>query len=117
MLLANSPENLKWTEHKPVMKGYEDLEMRVSYSITQSNGKIVNQQASCFYKYEQDDIGAETFNMPTAAYSTYPGRMIFEAKEVEKIQLANMINEAMANQGRKAIIKIKEKVEMISTEK
>ena len=111
MMFVNSPEGLEWKDHKPVMRGLDDLEMQVFYSITQSNDEILHDQASCFYKYEQDEIGAETFNTPTAAYSAYPNKMILNGQIVNKKALANMVNTVMLNQGRKAIIKAKENVE------
>jgi len=110
VLFLNSPESLEWKESKPIMRGLDDLEMQVFYSITQSNGEILNAQASCFYKYEQDEIGAETFSTPTAAYSAYPNKMILNGKVVNKIELANTVNTVMLNQGGKAIIKVKENV-------
>lgn len=111
MMFLNSPEDLEWKDHKPVMRGLDDLEMQVFYSISQSNDEILHDQASCFYKYEQDEIGVETFNTPTAAYSAYPNKMILNGKVVNKKALANTVNTVMLNQGRKAIIKVKENVE------
>ena len=110
MMFLNSPETLEWKDQKPVMKGLDDLEMQISYSITQSDGQIVNDKASCFYKYEQDEIGAETFNTPTAAYSAYPNKMIFKGKVVDKKELANSVNKVMLNQGARAIIKVEAKL-------
>ena len=110
MMFLNSPKTLEWKEHKPVMKGLDDLEMQISYSITQSDGQIVNDKASCFYKYEQDEIGAETFSTPTAAYSAYPNKMIFKGKVVYKKDLANSVNKVMLNQAARAIIKVEAKL-------
>jgi len=110
VLLLNSPEGFEWQEHTPIMKGLDDLEMLVSYSIRQTNGQILHDKASCFYQYEQDEIGAETFNTPTSAYSSYPHKMIFKGTEVDQQQLIKMINEVMMHQGKKAIFKAKEKV-------
>ena len=111
VLFLNSPENREWQEHEPIIRGYKDLEIQVSYSSATADGQIVD-QASCFYTYtpDQDATGAEEFNTPTAAYSTYPNKMVINGKVVNKNELANGVNMVMLNQGKKAIIKAKEKV-------
>lgn len=103
-LFLNSPENIEWQQHEPIMRGYKDLEMQVSYS----DGQTVN-KASCFYKYIQneDAMGAEEFNTPTVAYSTYPNKMILNGKVMDKKQLADGVNTVMLSQGRKTIAKVK----------
>ncbi len=55
-------------------------------------------------------MGAEEFNTPTAAYSTYPRKMQLNGKAVEKIELANGVNLVMLKQGRQAIQNVKENV-------
>ncbi len=111
-LLLNSPDKLEWKEHKPIIRGYSDLEMQVSYSLVNSDATAAN-QASCFYTYiqNQDAVGAEEFNAPTSAYSTYPIKMILNGQSVDKKKLANLVNLAMVNQGKKAVVKVKETVE------
>ncbi len=111
-LLLNSPENLEWQDHKPIIRGYNDLEMQVSYSLVDSDATAAN-QASCFYTYiqDQDAVGAEEFNAPTSAYSTYPIKMILNGKSVGKNKLANLVNLAMVKQGKRAVVKVKETVE------
>jgi len=113
VLFLNSPENIEWQQHEPIMRGYKDLEMQVSYS----DGQTIN-KASCFYKYIQneDAMGAEEFNTPTVAYSTYPNKMILNGKTINKKELADSVNKVMLNQGRKAIAKVK-KVAAESVEK
>lgn len=111
VLFLNSPANREWQEHEPIIRGYKDLEMQVSYSSATPDGQIVD-QASCFYTYtpDQDATGAEEFNTPTAAYSTYPNKMVINGKVVNKNELANAVNTVMLNQGKKAITKAKETV-------
>lgn len=109
-LLLNSPENLEWKEHKVIMNGYNDLEMQVTNTVTLSDGQVLTHQASCFYTYEQDEIGEETFNTPTSAYSAYPNKMIFENKTVEQDKLAQLVNQAMVLQGKQVVVKAKEGV-------
>ena len=111
VLYLHPTDSIEWQEHEPIMRGYNDLEMQVSYSLASSENKI--EKASCFYKYIQneDAMGAEEFNTPTVAYSTYPHKMLINGKTVKKMVLANGVNAAMLKQGEKAIIKAKETVQ------
>jgi len=111
VLLLKSPENLQWQEHRSIIKGYQDLEMQVSYSITQANGQKGNDQASCFYPYIQVEPDMEAFNTPTVDYSTYPDKMILKGREVDKQQLAHAINQVMLHQAREGIKKMTQEVE------
>jgi hypothetical protein len=110
VLLLDPQDAIEWQEHKPVIRGYNDLEMPASYSTVKNAGKI--QKASCFYAYvqNQDGTGAEEFNTPTAAYSTYPNKMILNGKVVNKMELTNGVNAIMVRQGNKAITKATEKM-------
>lgn len=105
-LLVNSTEQFEWQEHKAIIKGYEDLEIQVQ-STSAENNTI---QASCFYPYVQDEVGAETFQEPTAAYDTYPSKMLLQGKLVDKMLLSKTINTAMLQQGKDAVIKGKETI-------
>lgn len=108
VLFLNPTGSIEWQKHEPIMRGYNDLEMQVSYSTVASNGKV--EEASCFYAYIQneDAMGSEEFNTPTVAYSTNPNKMIINGKTVKKMILANAVNEVMLKQGGKAIAKVKE---------
>lgn len=110
VLFLNPSGSIEWQEHKPIMRGYNDLEMQASYSTAASDGKV--EKASCFYAYIQNEeaMGAEEFNNPTVAYSTNPNKMIINGKTVKKMVLANGVNEVMLKQGGKAITKVKETV-------
>ncbi|MCP3852693.1 MAG: hypothetical protein GY694_21070 [Gammaproteobacteria bacterium] len=110
VLFLNPSENVVWEEHEALMRGYDDLEMKVAYSTEGSRSTI--HKASCFYQYvqNQDEMGAEEFNTPTVAYSTYPRKMQLNGKAVEKIELANGVNSVMLKQGRQAIQNVKENV-------
>jgi len=110
ILFLNPSENVTWQEHEALMRGYDDLEMKIAYS-TEGNSSSV-QKASCFYQYvqNQDEMGAEEFNTPTVAYSTYPRKMQLNGKTVDKMKLANGVNSAMLKQGRQAIQHVKENV-------
>ena len=110
MLLGVGDNDIEWTGHTPVIKGYQDLEMRVAFSFTDEHGQQSQGQAACFYPYEQDEIGAETFEMPTAAYSTYPVKMVLNGKTVDKKLLAQSINKVMIMQGKRAIENLQEKL-------
>ena len=107
-LLLNSPEQVEWKEHKAIMSGHNDLEMQLSYVMTQTDGQTLTRQASCFYSYEQDEIDAETFNTPTSAYSSYPNKMIIDNKKVAPGILAQLVNQAMLNQGKQLVVKTRE---------
>lgn len=107
-LLLNTPQGLQWQEHKSIIKGYEDLEMQIQFTTGEPGS---TSSASCFYAYEQDEIGAETFQEPEAAYSTYPGKMILQGKEVDKMLLSKSINQVMLQQGKDAIHQAKEDLE------
>ncbi len=109
-LLLNSSTELQWESHKSVIKGYQDLEMQIQFST--SNTDEINElsSASCFYAYEQDDIQAETFATPTAAYSTYPNKMILKGQPVDKNTLSLAVNRAMLQQGKRAVKQIKENI-------
>ena len=114
VLLDVGDDGIEWTGHTPVIKGYQDLEMRVSFSLRNEQGETSQGVASCFYPYEQDEIGAETFEMPTAAYSTYPVKMMLNGKTVEKKLLAQKINKVMIMQGKRAIENLQEKLKAVS---
>lgn len=112
ILLLDSPASLEWQEHHSIIKGYEDLEVQVLFSVTDSsitnnNGQSGTLQASCFYEYEQDEIGPETFQAPASAYSTYPSKMILNKKSVDKNILHKSITQVMKQQGKDAIKKLK----------
>lgn len=81
----------------------------VSYSEISDN-KV--EKASCFYAYIQneDALGAEEFNTPTVAYSTYPNKMIINGKTVKKMVFANGVKAVILKQDGKAVIKVKEKM-------
>ncbi len=117
LLLNGSKDNIEWTEHKAIIKGYQDLEMQIHFSLTRSNGVEKKLQASCFYPYEQDDIGAETFEMPTSAYSSYPVKMLLDGQKVDSKQLAQSINKVMLMQGKQAIKNLQEKLRTIGQKK
>lgn len=110
-LLLNSPQGLQWQEHKSIIKGYEDMEMQVQFTTDEQSS---TSSASCFYAYEQDDIGAETFQDPEAAYSTYPGKMILQGKDVDKMRLSQSINQVMLQQGKNVINQVKEDLDQAS---
>lgn len=110
-LLVNSPEQLQWKEHKAIMTGHNDLEMQLTYTMTQPDGQILTQQASCFYSYDQDEIDAETFNTPTSSYSSYPNKMIFDNKTVARDKLAQLVNQAMLHQGKQLVVKTREGIQ------
>ena len=115
-LLLNSPAELQWQEHKIIMKGYEDLEMQVHF-VSNNTEQGGGNQASCFYSYNESGSGAtdgisdiETFQNPTAAYSTYPNKMILKGKIIDNQLLANSIVEVMKLQGQESINKITEAI-------
>lgn len=110
-LLLNSPQGLQWQEHKSIIKGYEDMEMQVQFTTGEQSS---TSSASCFYAYEQDDIGAETFQDPEAAYSTYPSKMILQGKDVDKMLLSQSINQVMLQQGKNVINQVKEDLHQAS---
>ncbi len=110
VLLGVADDGIKWTGYTPVIQGYQDLEVRVSFSLRNEQGEQSHGVASCFYPYEQDDIGAETFEMPTAAYSTYPAKMVLNGETVDKKLLAQSINKVMVMQGKRAIENVQEKL-------
>ena len=110
MALLNSAEDFVLHEQNTIMNGYEDLEIKLVYSTLQTDGITLDQQSSCFYAYVEDDIGMETFNTPTSAYATYPGKVIFNKQELMPNQLAPMIEQIMLKQGREVINKIKDNI-------
>ncbi len=112
MLLGVADNDIEWTGYKPVIKGYQDLEMRVSFSLRNEQGEQSQEVASCFYPYDQDEIEAETFEMPTAAYSTYPVKMVLNGETVDKKLLAQSINKVMIMQGKQAIENLQEKLNL-----
>ncbi len=92
VLLGVADDGIGWTGVTPVIKECQDLEMRVSYSLRYEQEEQSQGVASCFYPYDQDEIGAETFEMPTATYSTYPVKMVLNGETVDKKLLAQSIN-------------------------
>jgi len=104
-LLLSPSEALQWKEHEPIIKGYEDMEMKVHFATADNSKQGV---ASCFYPYVQDDIGAETFQSPSSAYDTNPNKMILNGKVVDNILLSKTVNQAMLVQGKRAVKNTKE---------
>ena len=99
-LLLNTPDDLEWQEHKTIIKGYQDLEIQVPFTYNEQSSTVY---ASCFYSYEQDEIGAETFQNPEAAYSSYPNKMILQGDVVDTVLLSKSINQVMLQQGKNVI--------------
>jgi len=110
-LLVNSSTELQWESHTSILKGYEDLEMQIQFSTTKTDEVNEVTSASCFYAYEQDDIGAETFADPEAAYATYPNKMILKGQPVDKNTLSLAVNQAMLQQGKRAVKQVKENIQ------
>ena len=110
-LLVNSSTELQWEAHKSIIKGYQDLEIQIQFSTSKTDEVNEISSASCFYAYEQDDIGAETFADPTAAYSTYPNKMILKGQPVAKNTLTLAVNQAMLQQGKRAVKQVKENIQ------
>ena len=110
-LLLNSPEGLQWQEHKAIIKAYQDLEMQLEFTTNEQSSTAY---ASCFYSYVQDEIGAETFQDPEAAYDTYPNKMVLKGEEVDKMLLSRSINSLMQQQGKTALNKVKTELEQAS---
>ncbi len=110
MFLGVEDSGVEWTGVTPVIQGYQDLEVRISFRLRDKQGEQSQGVASCFYPYEQDDIGAETFEMPTAAYSTYPVKMVLNGETMDKKLLAQSINKVMVMQGKRAIENVQEKL-------
>jgi len=107
-LLLNSPAGIQWQEHKAIIKGYQDLEMQIQFTTNEQSNTAY---ASCFYSYVQDEIGAETFQNPEAAYDTYPNKMILTGEVVDKMLLSRSINSVMQQQGKTALNKVKTELE------
>ena len=84
-------------------KGYEDLEIRLQYAITDFSGHSREIQSSCFYPYEQLEIEAETFQQASAAYATYPSRMLIAGHAVEKNSLHRGINQLAKQHGKELL--------------
>jgi len=110
-LLVNSSTELQWESHTSIIKGYQDLEMQIQFSTSKIDEVNEVASASCFYAYEQDDIGAETFADPEAAYATYPKKMILKGQPVDKNTLSLAVNQAMLQQGTRAVKQVKENIE------
>lgn len=106
-LLLNSPEDFQWQEHKAI-KAYQDLEMQLEFTTNEQSSTAY---ASCFYSYVQDEIGAETFQDPEAAYDTYPNKMVLMGEEVDKMLLSRSINSLMQQQGKTVLNKVKTELE------
>ncbi len=104
-LLLSPSEALQWKKHEPIIKGYEDMEMKIHFA-TADNSK--QGTASCFYPYVQDDVGAETFQSPSSAYDTNPNKIILNGKVVDNKLLSQTVNQAMIMQGKQAIENAKE---------
>ena len=100
--LLSASGQLQWQAHKAIIKGYQDMEMALQF--TTENEPDTSLQAACYYPYEEDEIGAETFETPTSAFATYPSKMRLNGQRVDTVLLAKTINIVMVKQG-KAIIK------------
>lgn len=110
IMLLNSPDDYVRHEYKIIMKGYEDLEVKLLYSTTGADGTTLDNQASCFYAYVQEDVGMETFNTPSSAYDTYPNKVVFEGHELQPKTLAPLIEQVMIKQAKETVSKIKENI-------
>ena len=100
------PSQLQWQSHSEIFRGYEDMEIRIEFSIHDAHNNRKIELASCFYPYIQDDIEAETFKTPSTAYSSYPAQVVLEGKAVPKAKLQTLINDIMKQQGKELINKI-----------
>jgi hypothetical protein len=97
---------IQWQSHQFIDRGYLDYEVQIQFNLMDSEGLGVQAQASCFYPYEQDDIGAETFQQPSSAYSSYPAKMIIRGQTVDKEHLTQAINKIIKARGKVFLEKI-----------
>lgn len=102
---------VEWREHEAVMKGYEDLEMRVTFEQHTADGDVRPGEAVCFYPYEQDLADAQSFADPTSAYASNPSRMLFGGEPLEGRRLGERVNAVMVEQGRAAVERGREVVD------
>ena len=107
-IFFHSPTHLTWIKHDAIMRGYEDLEIVVTYTLSQANEEVLHKQATCFFAYDQYEIEADTFATPSAAYSSYPNKIIIDGEQLPKNTLTELVKQAMIDQGRDIINKAKE---------
>ena len=106
LLSLNKFKKVRWKAHQIIEKGYEDLEVRLQYTITDLSEKSREVQASCFYPYEQLEIEAETFQQTSAAYATYPSRMLIAGQAVDKNSLHKGIKQLSKQHGQALLEKL-----------
>lgn len=100
------PAQAHWQTHEIVVKGYHDLEVKLQFAQLDSKGQQGISHASCFFPYVQDDIEAETFQTPSAAYSSYPDSMALNDIIVDKTLLHQTIQKIIKQQGKELIKKL-----------
>lgn len=92
-----------WQQTESIFNGYEDLQVRVSYSMKDSGGEDSAGNFSCYYAYETVEENAMTQADPASAYATYPSRVSHNGQTLERAWMADAVNKALLSQGRKAV--------------
>ncbi len=101
----DSPGQLEWASEDVVIKGYEDLEVRLKYLSGDTEGSF-----SCFYAYEAVEENATMVADPSAAFSTYPNRVMQNGQTLDHGLVAKKINAVMLKQGKQAIDAVKKQL-------
>lgn len=81
-----------------VVKGYEDLEVRLSYRDVESEGNI-----TCFYPYNTHEENVMDHVNPAAAFATYPTKIMLDQQPVDHALMAKKINAVLVKQGKQAL--------------
>ena len=94
-----------WDKEEVAYKGYEDMEVAISFSQSGSQSNI-----SCFYPYDTADENVMTHANPASAYDTYPSAVKFNGELLDSKDLASKINRVLIKQGKRAIAKGQEAI-------
>ena len=101
----DSPGQMEWISEDVVIKGYEDLEVRLKYLAGDTEGSF-----SCFDPYDAVEDNATMVADPSAAFSTYPNRVMQNGETLDHGLVAGKINEVLLKQGKQAIESVKNKL-------
>jgi len=101
--LTGGSGNPEFIAEDVVVKGYEDLQVRLSFNTGDQEGKMV-----CFYPYNTHEENVIDHVNPAAAFDTYPNKVMLNGETLDHSMVAKKINQVLIKQGKQAIEKVKQ---------
>ena len=94
-----------WRGTETHLNGYQDAVIEVRFATPSGEG-----QAACHFRHLKSDDTALTLANPLEAYATSPSRLTVNGRDVTGPELARLMEQAMQQQGREFIARVKESV-------